>query len=107
MGTRGNIIARMVKNEMEQLENQLIQLTTNNTRAGLRSGSSLTKEHELSNDNDLNATYSGQNDPQYSFFGDLDMHWCFSSEQLVQVANSLEIDDLVWSNPDGASRHFF
>lgn len=87
--SRGNIIAGMVKSELEQLGHHLHQLSTNETQGNLHC---LGSTHNMS----IIATES-MDEARNGFMEVFQLHDSLSAEQLVHIADSLEdINSFPW-----------
>ncbi|QPC62560.1 hypothetical protein HYE67_004791 [Fusarium culmorum] len=105
MGSRGNPVANMVASELQQLEGLLQEfLVHNDSRTLVAAQSHGTPREGLADDIDTTAaTISGYNDPFNLDSGDdfgLGLSYELSAEQLLNVANSLDIDSLTWPWPE-------
>ncbi|EYB28885.1 hypothetical protein FG05_10891 [Fusarium graminearum] len=105
MGSRGNPVANMVASELQQLEGLLQEfLVHSDSRTLVAAQSHGTPREGLADDIDATtATIAGYNDPFNLDSGDdfgLGLSYELSAEQLLNVANSLDIDSLTWPWPE-------
>ncbi|CEI70189.1 hypothetical protein FVEN_g1282 [Fusarium venenatum] len=105
MCSRGNPVANMVASELQQLEGLLQEFLVNNeSRTLVVTQSHDTPREGLADDTDTTvATISGYADPFNLDSGDdfgLGLSYELSAEQLLNVANSLDIDSLTWPWPE-------
>lgn len=105
MGSRGNLVANMVASELQQLEGLLQEfLVHNDSRTLVAAQSHGTPREGLADEIDTTtATIAGYNDPFNLDSGDdfgLGLSYELSAEQLLNVANSLDIDSLTWPWPE-------
>ncbi|KAL3595243.1 hypothetical protein FPOAC2_09566 [Fusarium poae] len=105
MYSRGNPVANMVASELQQLEGLLQEFLVNNeSRTLVETQSHDTPGEGLANNIDTTAaTISGYADPFNLDSGDdfgLGLSYELSAEQLLNVANSLDIDSLTWPWPE-------
>ncbi|RGP62790.1 proline utilization trans-activator [Fusarium sporotrichioides] len=105
MGSRGNPVANMVASELQQLEGLLQEFLVNNESRTLVAAQSHDIPQEgLADDIDTTAaTIAGYTDPFNLDSGDefgLGLSYELSAEQLLNVANSLDIDSLTWPWPE-------
>ncbi|XEV06902.1 hypothetical protein FSHL1_012189 [Fusarium sambucinum] len=105
MCSRGNPVATMVASELQQLEGLLQEFLVNNeSRTLVVTQSHDTPREGLADDIDTTAaTISGYADPFNLDSGDdfgLGLSYELSAEQLLNIANSLDIDSLTWPWPE-------
>lgn len=109
MGTRGNLIAKMVMSELEQLEALLAQLgpgTDGATLASTEFGSETPSELPRNADPHLGGILSseswedGQDHMELDFSGDfVGLDFGMTTEQLTNLANSLDVASATWPGP--------
>jgi hypothetical protein len=105
MSTRGNPVANMVASELQQLEGLLREfLVHNESRSFVATQGNNTPREAPADDIDTAAaTISGYNETFNLDSGDefgLGLNYELSAEQLLNVANSLDIDSLAWPWPE-------
>ncbi|RFN53337.1 hypothetical protein FIE12Z_2401 [Fusarium flagelliforme] len=105
MGSRGNPVANMVASELKQLEGLLKEFLVHNESRSLVATQSHNTPHEGPSD-DIDTTEASIPGYTESFglesgddFG-LGLNYELSAEQLLNIANSLDVDSLTWPWPE-------
>lgn len=99
MASRGNTIAGMVKRELKLLDDQLNQLATKNRQVVSQPPNNLpADDHATGASEAVEEMYPLA--PENSIFDVFGLEDCFSAEQLVHVADSLDIGVLSWPYPE-------
>uniref|UniRef100_A0A0D2Y957 Transcription factor domain-containing protein n=1 Tax=Fusarium oxysporum (strain Fo5176) TaxID=660025 RepID=A0A0D2Y957_FUSOF len=105
MNSRGNLVANMVAAELKQLEDLLKGfLTSNDSRPVVATQGSNTPRQGFMNDidnstgsvTDYTEPFSLESDDDFG----LGLNYELSAEQLLNIANSLDIDSLTWPWPE-------
>ncbi|KAK2689578.1 hypothetical protein QWA68_012050 [Fusarium oxysporum] len=105
MNSRGNLVANMVAAELKQLEDLLKGfLTSNDSRPVVATQRSNTPRQGFMNDidnstgsvTDYTEPFSLESDDDFG----LGLNYELSAEQLLNIANSLDIDSLTWPWPE-------
>ncbi|KAM0218684.1 hypothetical protein ACHAQD_006810 [Fusarium lateritium] len=105
MGSRGNLVATMVASELKQLEGLLRGFLVNNdARSLVPTQENNTPRELLAEDTELiTEPITGYAEPFNPDSGDefgLGLNYELSAEQLLNIANSLDIDSLTWPWPE-------
>ena len=102
MSSRGNATAKMIGSELKQLESLLSRLTTRHeVSAPIPSDATYNPDQvDPSLINSSTSTYSGYEETIGTHFSDtFDLNNELSADQLMDLANSLDIDSLTWPLP--------
>ncbi|KAF5665380.1 transcription activator [Fusarium heterosporum] len=104
MNSRGNLVANMVASELKQLEGLLREFLVNgDSRSLVPTQETNTPREGLTDDMETVTEESGYAEPFNLDSGDefgLGLNYELSAEQLLNIANSLDIDSLTWPWPE-------
>ncbi|KAF4445876.1 hypothetical protein F53441_10402 [Fusarium austroafricanum] len=104
MTSRGNLVANMVASELKQLEGLLKDFLVNDSRPLITTqGANTPRQDTLHEIDTTTASITEYNEPfgleSEDDFG-LGLNYELSAEQLLNIANSLDIDSLTWPWPE-------
>lgn len=96
MSTRGSIIARMVRDELKQIDDNLHHLLASDDEAMEMSSSAFGSNAGGYSEGERSDGVQGQRDFSNDLFDDLDLQYELSAEQLISIADSLDMGSLEW-----------
>lgn len=99
MSIRGNLSAKLVRSELKQLDDELTQLLMRPNMGITLPTTPLYDPVRGTNSAGIVPPVPGSGQLELDFAGDFGQHYELSSDQLMELANSLDLNSLTWPIP--------